>query len=247
MDQINDSGLAGRDIMRKYVFCLLFGLCLIALTHADVRAGGPFGMFNGERKGLIVGFGLGPSYTYIDSRIDGKSQYLGKGGLAVDFKLGYGTDDRFQIYYSHKMAMFNLGRFNDAYNEYFDEIGKMTFKGVTYLLFMPFLITFVPFTISHTTIGVGASYYFEDDIPSWFIDLGLGLSICADPYAEELDFSTNLDTDGPGFSLGFGYEFRRHFNVALQAIYANTYNNAGDTNKRRKALSVLLTLGVLGY
>ncbi len=233
--------------MRKYGFSLLFTLCLIALTQADVWAAGPFGMFNDERKGLIVGFGLGPSYTYIDSEINGESQYLGKGGLAVDFKLGYGTDNRFQIYYSHKMAMFNLGRFGDAYNEYFDEIEKMTFKGVTYLLFMPFLITFVPFTISQTTIGVGASYYFEDDIPSWFIDLGLGLSICADPYAKELDFDSNLDTEGPGFSLGLGYEFRRHFNVALHATYGNTYNNSEFTDKRRKALSVFLTLGVLGY
>ena len=229
------------------MFCLLFSLGLIALTHADVWAGGPFGMFNGERKGLIVGFGLGPSYTYIDSEIDGRSQYLGKGGLGIDFKLGYGADNRFQIYYSHKMAMFNLGRFDDAYNEYFDEIGKMTLKGAAYLLFMPFMITFVPFTISHTTIGVGASYYFEDDIPSWFIDLGLGLSICADPYAEELDFNSNLDTDGLGFSFGLGYEFRRHLNVALHATYGNTYNSSEIINKRRKGLSVLLTLGVLGY
>jgi len=214
--------------MRKSLFYLLFTLCLIALTHADVWAGGPFRMFNGERKGLIVGFGLGPSYTYIDSEIDGKSQYLGKGGLGIDFKLGYGTDNRFQIYYSHKMAMFNLGRFDDAYNEYFDEIGKMTFKGAAYLFFMPVMITFVPFTISHTTIGVGASYYFE-------------------AYAQELDFNSNLDTDGLGFSFGFGYEFSRHYNIEIQAVYANTYNSSIDTSKRRKAFSILLTMGVLGY
>ena len=233
--------------MRTEVFCFLFAFCLISLSHSDVMAGGPFGIFNGERKGLIIGFGLGPSYTYIDSEIDGKSQYLSKGGLGVDFKLGYGTDERFQIYYSHKMAMFNLGRFDDAYNEYFDEIGKMTIKGVAYLFFMPFMITFVPFTISHTTIGIGASYYFEDDIPSWFIDAGIGISICADPYAEELDFNDNLDTDGPGFSLGFGYEFSKHYNVALHAIYANTYNSPGAISKQRKALSFMFTIGVLGY
>ena len=91
------------------------------------------------------------------------------------------------------------------------------------------------------------SYFFEDDIPSWFIDLSLGLSICADPYAEELDFNENLDTDGLGFSFGFGYEFRRHYNVALCAVYANTYNNSIPISKKRRALSVLLTLGVLGY
>lgn len=233
--------------MRKCVLCFLFTLCLIVLNHADIWAGGPFGIFNGERKGLIIGFGLGPSYTYIDSEIDGKSQYLGKGGIGVDFKLGYGTDERFQIYYSHQMAMFNLSRFDDAYNEYFDEIEKMTLKGAVYLVFMPILITFVPFTISHTTIGLGASYYFEDDIPSWFIDTGVGQSICADPYAEELCFNDNLDTDGLGFSLGFGYEFSRHQSVKIQAVYANTYNSSINTNKRRKAFSILLTLGILGY
>ena len=107
--------------MSKHVICILLAICLIAASHSDLSAGGPFGMFDGNRKGLIIGFGLGPSYTYIDSEIDGKSQYLGKGGIGVDFKLGYGTDSRFQIYYSHQMAMFNLSRFDDAYNEYFDE------------------------------------------------------------------------------------------------------------------------------
>jgi len=75
-------------------FQMLFGLalCLSVSTASDVAA---------QRKGFIIGFGVGPGVTTgdVDSKV----------GLAMDFKIGAMLGESVQLHYSGKSNLLIYG------------------------------------------------------------------------------------------------------------------------------------------
>ena len=81
----------------KRIALVLAGILLFA-SAVQVRA------FDGQRKGFILGGGLGlgvTSYT-IDSDFFGESDRFNEFSFMTDFKIGYAPSEQVEIYYSSK-------------------------------------------------------------------------------------------------------------------------------------------------
>ena len=96
-------------------------------------------------------------------------------------------------------------------------------------------------TISSAVSGLGASYYFKPESPSFLLSGGVGYSTWATPFE---------DTDpwyGFGFMLGCGYEFTKYFNADFSFTYGISEDSESGISATTTASSFMLTLNVLGY
>ena len=151
---------------------------LLVLTAVIVTATSVYA-FDGERKGFILGFGIGPGYTNFSQEINGlELDSEGKVSIATDFKIGYGFNEQFLLYYENRLSWFNLTVIDEAYYDPWAD--ELTF-------------TETDVTIAHGIGLVGMSYYFQTEAPSFYILGSVGVSTWSAP------FETNSDT-----SVGFG-------------------------------------------
>ncbi len=123
---------------------LICGFCFLTSLPNDVSA------FDGQRKGFIIGFGLGPgliSFTETGSQLFRLPirDRVTKFALVTDFRLGYAPDNLVQIYYVNKVAVSQPIPGDDV-------------------------------VIANGIAGIGLSYYFQKETPSAFLSGGLGLS-----------------------------------------------------------------------
>jgi len=86
--------------------------------------------------------------------------------------------------------------------------------------------------------ALGMNYYLDPKAPSFFFGGGLGVALRDAPFEEDAVNST-----GFGFYAETGYEFARHWNVALTLRYGNPKSDDWSTS----AISAALTVNVLGY
>jgi hypothetical protein len=213
------------------LLALLFVLSLFVTTSAHA--------FDGQRKGFLLGFGVGSGRTSTDQKVRltyaygeyGKYAYgkfwpdvavskslrqptktsENKLPLMTDFKIGFAPDNSWAIYYTSKVSWFRIT------NVYGDNV--------------------------RVANGLGAaavSYWFKPQAPSLFIAGGFGFSTWALPFEENPP-----DTwTGSGLFVGGGYEGSRH--VSLES-----YLCWGDPKISGKAsietFSFMLTFNVLGY
>jgi len=183
--------------------------------------------FAGSRQGPFVDLNLGYGITSITYDIDlNASRRLTKGAFFLDFKVGYAPNDRLKLSFVDKMAIFDLSKAGDDYDEYFDEISKQNLLSVIYVLVSPVALAFIPYESSHSLLGGGITYYLEDDAPSWYFEGGIGISFVYNPLNVYTLDETGVVTynegetgDGPGAYLGVGYEFDRHFQASVSVMY----------------------------
>ena len=148
--------------------------------------------FDGNRKGLIVGGGIGhgvTSYTRTLERYgqSGTSDRENTYGVQTDFRIGYAANEFFQIYYVNKVSWFNL-------DNYFGNT----------------------VTIAHGVGGLGVTYYLQPVVPSYFFTGVIGFSTWFAP------FESNSDVwNGFGIAGGFGYEFARYWSVEVCVSHGN--------------------------
>ena len=104
--------------------------------------------FDGNRKGFILGGGLGPALTSLGQGYDDPldveelSARENELGLATDFKIGGGITEKFSLYYVNNVSW-------------------VRFSGVT---------------IAQGTGGLGATYYMEVSAPSLYFVGMIGMS-----------------------------------------------------------------------
>src|SRR5512138_3236155 len=78
-------------------------VCLAATSFA----------FDGNRKGFILGGGLGLGMTSYTQTLSGFGESLtrdreNKGAFITDFKIGFGANEQTEIYYSSKVSWFGM-------------------------------------------------------------------------------------------------------------------------------------------
>ncbi len=168
--------------------------------------------FDGERGGFVLGFGAGVGLTSFTQTIDdfdgaATSDRQNEFSLGSDFKIGGGIGDRFLLYYVNRIAWLNVD--NDLYRN------EMIVNGVGLL---------------------GASYYFQETAPSWYV-LGL-LGISTWGSLDEGDSEA-----GFGVGAGAGWEFTRHWSVEATINWGKPSEDWVETN----AVSFLVTINGLAY
>lgn len=179
--------------------------CIMLLMAASASA------FDGQRKGFILGFGLGPGVdmhkqnasvsimgmNLLDQDFVDESKFA----FMTDFKLGYAPSNQLIIYYDNKVSWFKADWGEDMQID-------IVSGGVNVLGYSDVMI------LSGLT-GFGASYFLAPQAPSPFFTGGVGL---ASSMAFESGASARI---GFGFFVGGGYEFSPHWSVEGDICYGS--------------------------
>lgn len=128
---------------------LIAGIILIIASAG--RASG----WDGQRKGFILGAGLGPGFTTY-SRANGDTSRENRASLGYEWKIGYAFNDIVHLYFAHKGSSFRATGENDE---------QVTATGDIF--------------------GVGASYFFRPGAPSIFVAGGIGMTAWRTPFVSE--------------------------------------------------------------
>ena len=192
---------------------LTFALwCALAATNHETAAA-----FDGERKGFIIGLGLGfgrhteTEATFEVSQTDPyvKLRYVEfpevyRSTFCWNPKLGYAPTNHFQIYYANQAGGF---RFDDEY----------WIAGVA---------------------GLGISAYLKDSSPSPFVTLATGRV-----YRFYRKDGSSYGEDGFGWSVGAGYEFYRHAEIEL----TSWWGDVESPSRRFELWGLKLVLRITAY
>lgn len=175
--------------------------------------------FDGQRKGFILGGGLGFGMTsYTQSLKQGgisiTSDRENKGAFNTDFRIGYAPSEQVAIYYVSKVAWFSIT------NAYDDKV-----------------------TIASGAGGLGCTYYLKTITPTWFLTGGIALA------SWSLPFEDNAPDPWQGLGLygGAGYEFARHLSLELDLVYGKPDTQEHGVTASANTLSVMFTFNALAY
>nr|MBN2276278.1 hypothetical protein [candidate division Zixibacteria bacterium] len=207
---------------------------LVALVMAFI-----FGMaapgfaFDKERKGFILGFGLGPGFTsYSETRVesgqDDVTQDGSKFSFLSNFKIGYAPSNQLMVYWLSNVAWYGIDTSVEMYYDG-DKESYLPYNDVTLLSGVG---------------GIGVTYFFRPKAPSIFVTAGAGLSAMSLPF-EGTDTRTGL-----GISGGIGYEFARNWCLEASVIWGDakrTLEESEYDEYNGDFLGFGLTINVLGY
>jgi hypothetical protein len=186
-------------------------LVLLTLTTATSFA------FDGQRKGFVVGAGLGPGISSFtqDLTLAGQtgSASDSKFGLATDFRMGYGVNDRIVIFYNNRVNWFGIRNAND------EEV-----------------------TIADGVGCVSAQYFFAPGPVSWFVSGGLGYSAWSTPFEKNA-----RNSFGFGLFGGGGYQFSQAWGAEVSVSYGDPSDEEGLARLETSTVGLRATLNVAAY
>jgi hypothetical protein len=201
---------------KKYFVLFLVGFFLF-FVNTNAFA------FDGQRKGFLLGIGLGPGFTSFTQELESsgfgfhqsvKSDRETKVGLITDFKIGYAPDNTWAIYYTSKVSWFGME------NTFGDNV-----------------------TVSNGLGAVAVSYWFKPQAPSPFLAGGIGYSTWSLPFEDDPP-----DTwTGFGLFAGGGYEFSRHLSIEGSLSWGKPKREVFGIEVSSNALSFMLTINALAY
>jgi len=202
--------------MKELVHWKVTQLALIACLTLCVATSAS--AFDGNRKGFILGGGLGLGLTSFTQTVEfmgmsTTSDRENKFAVMTDFKIGYGATEQVLVYYTNKVSWFSLE------NVYGDNV--IIVNGVG---------------------GVGMTYFFQPVTPSPYIMGGLGLSTWNAPFEEGSEAWY-----GFGLAVGAGYEFSRHYSIEVNLTWGEPGKEVGGVKASSNALSLMVTINALAY
>jgi hypothetical protein len=181
--------------------------------------------FDKERKGFILGFGLGPGFSSYSQTIDstgGKQiddESLSKAALFTDFKIGYAPSNQLMIYWLSKVNWFGRE----------DTIQTTTSTRKEAI------------TVANGVGGLGITYFFKPKAPSIYVTVGGGFSARSEPFR---------GTDAwlsYGFAGALGWEFQQNWALELSALYGKPTHSASPYDYDANFTGIGLSINVLGY
>ena len=192
--------------------------------------------FDQKRKGLILGFGVGPSVTSFTQDFshdfgEATSNRETKFGVSTDFKVGWGLTEQLLVYYIAQIAWFrhdDVFLYDDPSTDFKDfywvaqgfdptntaspdpeHLGEPATKSAW---------------LTSGVGGLGVTYYLGDTSP-WYVMGAFGFSAWTAPFENDdwlVPFLNSSQTwFGYGFILGGGYELFRNWSIEANAMWGN--------------------------
>lgn len=207
----------------KFIFLVICGISV--LSAAQVYA------FDGSRKGFVLGLAGGLSYTNYEHNAErlvypaiitrkitaGYPHGDSALGLMTDFVLGYGITGQIVLQYTNKVAWFLKRDIDFVYGMSHINEDCLVVFGMS---------------------SLGVNYYFQRKAPSLYISGAIGSSMWNTPFVSDYNSKS-----GTGWSVGAGYEFRKHWSLELTVLGSTPeYNNIST-----EAMTVLIGIKGLAY
>lgn len=184
------------------IFRVVFFLLLVMLLSARASA------FDCERKGFVIGVGVGHSPLMIGSRDKPAYDFDDESGLGVNFIIGYAWNNTNMI-----LLQTNLAGYEDTVDVYVD--GDLVHQN----------------EIQLTQGFTGLTYrrYFSSTPRSFYATAGIGMQawIANEWY--------NCHR-GIGFLIGGGYEFIKHFEIDANYSFGFTETCSGVEYKHSQII-----------
>lgn len=177
--------------------------------------------FDNERRGFVIGIGLGLGATHYrqvaveqggSGVVVAERDWTQSFSFPIDFKIGWGATEKLLVTYSSRVAWLSVTSALNTKN-----------------------------TINSAIHGVGVTYYFKPEGPSWFVSGVVGVSTWA------TTLSTDPEFKGPGFQVGVGWEFQPHFALEATVSYGEADERVYGFDAGTDAASLLVTIGALAY
>jgi len=193
--------------------------------------------FDGQRKGFILGVGIGAAYSYLHNNIEYNDIYIDTEGswreeglgTQYEIKIGYALNDHFLL--------------------------SVVARDITFVYedhpYDRFYLQKDLFTHTYGLIGIGISAYAEEKTPSPYITVNVFYPFSNSSFIYP-DLSHNDGQSGIGLSFAVGYEFVPHWSVELSVTGADVYetNPPAISYVDRSVIqysSIALTINALGY
>jgi hypothetical protein len=199
---------------------------LVLVVHFSLIIPSQVSAWDGQRKGFIFGVGGGAAINRTTSAIGNTSESNNYTGMNVAARIGYATSNNLGLYVFDNISIFDE-TFLDSVPKYF---------------LLPFGEQMVvEKQLTHFEIGIGASYYFEEAAPSFFLEGGFGFCNFGDAVFQD-------EKTGVAYDLAAGYEFSRHWSAKLEFLGATAgYDNYMIAGKKSTIYTFIFTVNVLGY
>jgi opacity protein-like surface antigen len=199
----------------------LFTLLVASSAHA----------FDGNRKGFILGFGLGGgmasfTQTLEHAGLSATSDRENKGAFATDFKIGAGLNEQFMIYYVARSSWVSVEN-------------KLWVFGTDDVQIVPLD---EKITILSQVGGLGATYFLSEESSSAYFLGAIGLGSWSSPF--ESGGSTWL---GIGLTGGVGFEFAKHWSAEATVSWSEPSDEEGGLKAESNVISVLVTIQGTAY
>jgi hypothetical protein len=149
--------------------------------------------FKNERKGFIMGFGMGIGVTTFTQSIKEDDYKITSPSenhptLLTDFLIGGAPDSLVEVFVTTKISWFKM------VNIYQNRV-----------------------IVANAATGIGFSRYFHEHTPTWYITGGITMATWSLPFEK----SAPPMLKGPGFFIGAGQEFEPHQAIEFDLIYGN--------------------------
>jgi len=204
--------------MSRYPLQKIVLMALIAAFILTTASG--VAAFDKQRKGFILGFGIGPGVASFTETLDSadveETFEESKFGFTTDFKIGYAPSEKLMVYWMSKVVW--VGKDDTVVTDIDESITAVTGVG-----------------------GVGLTYFLKPEAPSLFISLGVGLGVWSYPF-EDYDPLTGL-----GITGGFGYEFSPNWSLEASILYGKPSGDDVEWKYTSDFISAGLTINVTGY
>jgi len=197
-------------MIRRTVFlaaCLALGVGLFTPAQA----------FDGNRKGFILGFGLGLGSSSVDQTVSagfesasGSDSFT---GLQTAFRIGGAPSEQVAIYYFNDVSWFSME----------NALGSDV-------------------TVASGVGGAGVTYYLAPTSPSFYFGAGIGLGTWMLPFESDSDIWSGFGLGGLA-----GYEFARHWSVEVMVNYGEPGKTEFGVEVTSKVTTFKAAIAVLAF
>ena len=194
-------------LCRLWLFASIFLLCSFGNAHA----------FDGERKGFILGGGIGLGMTSFTQSLGGFGERISgdretKPSFVTDFKIGGGVSEQVLLYWTSRVSWFSLE------NILADTV-----------------------TIASGTAGVGVTY-FPNPESNFYLLGGLGLATWGTPFESGTSPSIGLALLG-----GIGFELSPHWTLDITLSIGNSSDTVSGIELTNDVGALLVTFNGIAF
>jgi hypothetical protein len=187
-------------------------LIAISILAADAFA------LDGERKGFILGFSVGPGVTSFTQTIadaygnELESDRENKFGAGTDFRIGYAPSNQVMVYYTNKLTWL---RFTNALDQDVTVVNGVGLLGISYYMLAEAPSLYLAATIGVSTWGV------TDDFGNAWTGFGVGGTV--------------------------GYEFMKYWSVEGTVMWGNPGDSEFGIDVSTNAIGAIIAFAGTWY